>query len=249
MKPVAVITGVAGGIGSATARVFAEAGWKIIGIDLPESSAPAGLDHFVPADLTEESDVIRAFEETINRAERIDALINNAAVLLCKPLLQTNATEWDYVMAANVRSIFLMVRYGHPLLRKAPGCIVNVSSVHSVATSSDVAAYAASKGAVLALTRALAIELAPDRIRVNAILPGAIDTPMLRDSLTQRGQLVDGIEANLQALGERHILGRIGKPEEIANAILFLSDPASSSFITGQTLVVDGGAIAHLSTE
>ena len=112
-----------------------------------------------------------------------------------------------------------------------------------------IAAYAASKGALLALTRALAIELAPDSIRVNAVLPGAVDTPMLRSGLT-RGHLQGAnVQELMQDLGRRTVMGRVGRPEEIAQAILFLADGDRSSFMTGQTLVVDGGATARLSTE
>jgi NAD(P)-dependent dehydrogenase (short-subunit alcohol dehydrogenase family) len=122
-----------------------------------------------------------------------------------------------------------------------------VSSVHAIATSKNIAAYATTKGGLLALTRALAIELAP--IRVNAVLPGAVDTPMLRSGL-QRGHLQgDDTEDLVKELENKHIMGRIGKPSEIAEAIYFLSDRDRSSFMTGQALVIDGGATARLSTE
>jgi NAD(P)-dependent dehydrogenase (short-subunit alcohol dehydrogenase family) len=169
---------------------------------------------------------------------------------IAKPLLQTTVEEWDAVMASNLRSVFLGTRLAHPLLMKAGGgAIVNVSSVHAIATSKDIAAYAASKGGLLALTRAMAIEFAPDNIRVNAILPGAVDTPMLRAGLT-RGHAGSGnIHDRLENLASRTVNGRIGKPEEIAHAIYFLADNSQSSFMTGQAIVVDGGATARLSTE
>ena len=133
-----------------------------------------------------------------------------------------------------------------PLLRERRGAVVNVASVHAIATSAGLAAYAASKGAVVALTRAAALELAPEGIRVNAVLPGAIDTQMLRDGLSRGGPDID---AGMAALAERTPLGRIGRPQDVAEAVLFLADASRSSFITGQTLVVDGGATARLSTE
>ena len=180
---------------------------------------------------------------------RLDALVNNAAVQLCKPLVGTTAEEWDEVMASNVRSAYLGVRFGHALLRCRESAIVNVASVHAAATSIGLAAYAASKGALVSLTRAMAIELASDGIRVNAVLPGAVDTPMLRAGL-RRGHAGAGEEEVLvQRLGERHPLQRVGRPEEIAEAILFLCDGTRSSFVTGQTFVIDGGALARLSTE
>jgi NAD(P)-dependent dehydrogenase (short-subunit alcohol dehydrogenase family) len=126
---------------------------------------------------------------------------------------------------------------------------VNVSSVHAVATSSNIAAYAASKGGLLALTRAMAVEWAMDNIRVNAILPGAVDTPMLRAGLN-RGHLTGGtVIDRLENLARKTVNGRVGLPEEIAHAIYFLADNSQSSFITGQAMIVDGGATARLSTE
>jgi NAD(P)-dependent dehydrogenase (short-subunit alcohol dehydrogenase family) len=180
---------------------------------------------------------------------RIDALVNNAAIQICKPLIETTPEEWDSVMAVNVRSVYLAVRYMHPFMQGHDGAIVIVSSVHALATSANIAAYAASKGALAALTRALAIELSPDRLRVNAILPGAVDTPMLREGLG-RGHVKGEKMADLmEQLGAKHLIGRVGRPEEIAEAILFLADSDYSSFITGQALIVDGGATARLSTE
>jgi len=154
------------------------------------------------------------------------------------------------VMASNLRSVFVGVKLAYPLLKAAGGgAIVNVSSVHAVATSTNIAAYAASKGGLLALTRALAIEFAPDNIRVNAILPGAVDTPMLRSGLS-RGHLGgESVVDRLDNLARKTVNGRIGKPEEIARSILFLADDHQSSFMTGQAMIVDGGATARLSTE
>ena len=153
-------------------------------------------------------------------------------------------------MASNLRSAFLFIKLAHPLLCAAGGgAIVNVSSVHAVQTSANIAAYAASKGGLLALTRAIAIEFAKDNIRVNAILPGAVDTPMLRAGLG-RDQMTGGnIHQRLENLAGKTVNGRIGRPEEIAQAILFLADESQSSYMTGQALIVDGGATARLSTE
>jgi NAD(P)-dependent dehydrogenase (short-subunit alcohol dehydrogenase family) len=138
----------------------------------------------------------------------------------------------------------------YPLMVAAGGAaIVNVSSVHAVATSKNIASYAASKGGLLALTRAMAIEFAKENIRVNAILPGAVDTPMLRSSMN-RGIVGDGtVLDRLENLARKTVNGRIGQPEEIARAIYFLADTTQSSFMTGQALIVDGGATARLSTE
>jgi NAD(P)-dependent dehydrogenase (short-subunit alcohol dehydrogenase family) len=158
--------------------------------------------------------------------------------------------EWDAVMASNLRSVFLAAKLAYPLLEaKGGGAIVNVSSVHAVATSKDISAYAASKGGLLALTRAMAIEFAPVNVRVNAILPGAVDTPMLRAGLGRDHAGGGSIDQRLENLARNTVSGKIGKPEEIANAIYFLSDSNQSSFMTGQALIVDGGATARLSTE
>ncbi|HNS61684.1 MAG TPA: SDR family oxidoreductase, partial [Anaerolineales bacterium] len=165
-------------------------------------------------------------------------------------LIETSVDEWDAVMASNLRSVFLFVKLAHSLMKSAGGgAVVNVSSVHAIQTSANIAAYAASKGGLLALTRAMAIEFAPDNIRVNAILPGAVDTPMLRAGLG-RGHVGHGdVEERLDNLARKTVSGKVGKPEEIASAIYFLADNEQSSFMTGQALVVDGGATARLSTE
>jgi glucose 1-dehydrogenase len=169
---------------------------------------------------------------------------------IAKPLIETTVEEWDAVMAANLRSVFLGVKLAHPLLKARGGAaVVNISSVHAIQTSKNIAAYAASKGGMLALTRAMAIEFAPDNIRVNAILPGAVDTPMLRAGL-DRGHVGRGdIQERLDNLASKTVNGRVGTPQEIAHAIYFLADNEQSSFMTGQALVIDGGATARLSTE
>jgi NAD(P)-dependent dehydrogenase (short-subunit alcohol dehydrogenase family) len=142
------------------------------------------------------------------------------------------------------------MKLAHPLFKAAGGgAIVNVSSVHAIQTSVNIAAYAASKGGLLALTRAMAIEFAPDNIRVNAILPGAVDTPMLRAGLNRDHVQGSDIQTRLDNLARKTVNGRIGTPDEIAQAIYFLADGERSSFMTGQAMIVDGGATARLSTE
>jgi glucose 1-dehydrogenase len=154
------------------------------------------------------------------------------------------------VIASNLRSVFLSVKLAYPLFRAAGGgAIVNVSSVHAVATSANIAAYAASKGGLLALTRAVAIEFASANIRCNAILPGAVDTPMLRAGLSRGHVQGKDIIQRLDNLARKTVNGRIGQPEEIAHAIYFLADETQSSFMTGQAMIIDGGATARLSTE
>lgn len=249
MQRVVLITGVAGGIGRATAQVFAEAGWRVVGVDRGAAAAPEGVARYIRADIADIAASQAIFAEVTSEEGRLDALVNNAGVQVAKPLVETTPEEWDTVMGSNLRSVYLAIRHAHPLLRAQGGAIVNVSSVHAVATSANIAAYAASKGALSALTRAVAIELARERIRVNAVLPGAVDTPMLHAGLMRGHVAGANLEELMGALAARTVMGRIGHPREIGRAILFLADETLSSFITGQELVVDGGATARLSTE
>ncbi len=245
-----LITGAAGGIGRATVKYFSDCGWKVIGVDradfgdgFPEN----GL--FIKADNSDEYQVQDVYHKVSQFSPVLHAVVNNAAIQIHKPIVETSVDEWDTVMASNLRCVYLHARFGHAFLRAAgEGAIVNVSSVHAVATSVNISAYAASKGGILALTRAMAIEFAPDNIRVNAILPGAVDTPMLRASMA-RGLAGDSMLDRLENLARKTVNGRIAEPEEIARVIYFLADSHMSSFMTGQALVVDGGATARLSTE
>jgi NAD(P)-dependent dehydrogenase (short-subunit alcohol dehydrogenase family) len=249
MKRVVAITGVAGGIGRATAKVFYEAGWLIVGIDRREPDDLDEIHRFVRADISETDAPHHVFESIIAKEGRLDALVNNAALQICKSIVETSAEDWDAVNACNVRAVFLSMKQSYMLLKQCGGAIVNVSSVHAVATSCGIAAYAASKGALLALTRAAALEFGPDGVRVNAVLPGAVDTPMLHAGLG-RGHVQGDTTAKLvRGLGKKHVMGRVGKPQEIGQTILFLADSDRSSFMTGQALIVDGGATARLSTE
>ena len=250
-----LITGAAGGIGRATVSLFAEKAWRVIGVDRAALSEDEGGEGFPTDGLFIKSDISRGedmeviFEKVNAFTKSLDALVNNAAMQIAKPIIETTVDEWDAVMASNLRSVFLGVKLAHPLLKVGGGAIVNVSSVHAIQTSANIAAYAASKGGLLALTRAMAIEFAPDDIRVNAILPGAVDTPMLRAGLG-RGHVGHGdMQERLDNLARRTVNGKVGRPEEIARAIYFLADNEQSSFMTGQALVVDGGATARLSTE
>lgn len=248
---VVIITGAAGGIGRATVELFDKLGWRVIGVDrAPYGEKFLETGYFIQADISKPEDLEAIFTQAQTFTDRLDALVNNAAVQIAKPIIETSVDEWDEVMASNLRSLFLSAKLAYPLFKASGGgAIVNVSSVHAVATSANIAAYAASKGGSLALTRAMAIEFAPDDIRVNAILPGAVDTPMLHAGLS-RGHVGDGdIYQRLENLANKTVIGRVGTPSEIAHAIYFLADETQSSFMTGQALVVDGGATARLSTE
>jgi glucose 1-dehydrogenase len=246
-----LITGAAGGIGRATVALFSQKGWRVIGVDrnaFGDDFPKNGL--FIHSDISRPEDMEAILEQAKAFTDSLDAVVNNAALQVAKPLVETTVEEWDAVMAANLRSVFLCVKLAYPLLKAGNGgAIVNVSSVHAVQTSANIAAYAASKGGLLALTRAMAIEFAPDNIRANAILPGAVDTPMLRAGLGRGHVGGSDVQERLDNLARKTVNGRVGTPEEIARAIYFLADGEQSSFMTGQAMIVDGGATARLSTE
>lgn len=243
-----LITGASRGIGRGAVEHFAASGWAVIGIDRdPFEGAFPDPGLFIQGDIAD-LDLVQTFAQIQQFTPMLHALVNNAAAQVAKPFLETTPEDWDALMAVNLRAIGQLINHAHPFLKKVGGAIVNISSVHAVATSADIAVYAASKGALLALTRALAIEFAPDGIRVNAVLPGAVDTPMLRAGLS-RGHVSGTLEERMAQLAAKTVIGRIGTPQEIAQAIYFLADNAQSSFITGQGLIVDGGATSRLSTE
>ncbi len=245
-----LITGSAGGIGAATAAHFHKMGWKTFATDRREIRPDIDEIGFFRCDVSVPDEVQALFNWLGEQTDALHALVNNAAVQISKPITEMEVEEWDITMASNLRPAFLTIRYGYELLKAAErAAVVNVSSVHAVATSASIAAYAASKGGLLALTRALAIELADDHIRVNAILPGAVDTEMLRSGLGRGHVAGDGVENRLRDLGARTVMGRVGEPDEIAAAIYFLADEEHSSFVTGSALIVDGGATTRLSTE
>jgi len=248
---VVLITGAEGGIGQAVVDLFINKGWQVIGVDRRQEDVKQKKGFlYIKADISSPDQIKKIYAETKRFSPVLDAVINNAAIQISKPILETSAEEWDQTMASNLRSVFLGAKLAHPfLLAAGGGAIVNVSSVHAIATSANISAYAASKGGLLALTRAMAIEFAPDNIRVNAVLPGAVDTPMLRESM-KRGQFDEGsIQMRLDNLANKTVIGRVGTPQEIAQSIFFLADNTQTSFMTGQALVVDGGATARLSTE
>jgi len=250
MARTVLVTGAAGGIGYATVLAFSHAGWKTFAADRSDPrDFPANVT-FIQSDVSRQESVSKLFEQITNETDVLHGLVNNAAIQINKPIVEMSVEEWDATMASNFRAVFLTSKAAHPRMKAAKGAaIVNVSSVHAIATSIGVAAYAASKGAVMALSRAMAIEFSPDNIRVNAILPGAVDTEMLRSGL-DRGHLDEGsVEDRLEDLARKTVIGRVGQPDEIARSILFLADGEQSGFITGEGLVVDGGATARLSTE
>ena len=244
-RKVALTTGAAGGIGTAICERLSADGYRVIGLDSSEDFSPSWNGEAIHCDLTD----VAAVEKVFAGLDKLDVVVNNAAIAIYKGLVETTPEEWDATFAVNVRAAYLTTRLGAGLLESAGGCVINIGSVHSIATSSGAAAYAASKGALAALTRAAAIELAPRGIRVNVLLPGAVDTPMLRRGLS-RGHLAEGSaeDDKVMELGTRNPIGRVATPSEVAAVVSFLAS-SDAGFITGATIPVDGGTLAKLSTE
>jgi len=246
---VATITGGASGIGRATALLFAREGAAIALADLKTDAGQRVVDEIVQAggraffesaDVTQSADCQRLVERTIREFGRIDILFNNAGIIRRATVLDLSEEDWDRVMAVNVKSIYLLSREVIPYMQKAgSGTIINTASGWGLTGGARAAVYCASKGAVVLLTKAMAIDHGPRKIRVNCICPGDTDTGMLREEARQLG------ESNSSFLAEsvKRPLGRVGTPEEIAQAALYLASDASS-FVTGTALVVDGGGLA-----
>jgi NAD(P)-dependent dehydrogenase (short-subunit alcohol dehydrogenase family) len=246
---VAVITGAASGIGRATALLFAREGAAVVITDANESGGKAveaeiashgGRARFERADITRAADCQRVVERTVQEFGGIHILFNNAGIIRRASVVELSEEDWDRVMAVNVKAIFLMCREVIPVMAAAGGgCIINTASGWGLAGGPRAAVYCASKGAVVLLTKAMAVDHGAQNIRVNCICPGDTDTNMLRNEAQQLGEPSDRFLAE----SARRPLGRVGKPDEIAQAALYLASDASS-FVTGTALVVDGGGLA-----
>ncbi|PYX06134.1 MAG: short-chain dehydrogenase [Acidobacteria bacterium] len=244
-----IITGGASGIGRATALLFAREGAAMAIADLNKSAGISLVEQirngggralFTPVDVSRAADCHRMVEHTIHEFGSIDILFNNAGIIRRASVTELSEEDWDRVMDVNVKSMFLMSREVIPIMAQdGGGSIINMASGWGLSGGPKAAVYCASKGAVVLLTKAMAVDHGPQNIRVNCICPGDTDTAMLRNEAQQLGER----EEQFLAESVRRPLGRLGKPEEIAQAALYLASDAAS-FVTGAALVVDGGGLA-----
>ncbi len=239
-----IVTGASSGIGKATARLLAQRGATVIAVarradrlhSLEEEPGSVGEIVAAAGDLTDDGFRTELIETARERGGGLDVLVNAAGILEIANWEATGLADWDRAMDINVRSVFGLTRLAIPLLRERKGNVVNVSSVTGTRAFPGVLAYCVSKAAVDQLTRCLALELAADGVRINAVNPGVVRTELH----TAGGMDRETYDGFLERSKETHPLGRIGEPEEVAELIAFLASPRSS-WITGETVAIDGG--------
>jgi NAD(P)-dependent dehydrogenase (short-subunit alcohol dehydrogenase family) len=246
---VAIITGGTSGIGLATAELLAREGARVVLMArnpirgeeaVKQITSAGGLAIFVQGDAGVAADCLRCVAVTVEDHGRLDILFNNAGIIhVNRNLVETSEEEWDATLNSNLKSIFLMSKYAIPHMAKRGGAIINNASIFGLVGGSGVAAYCAAKGGVINLTRAMAIDHAAQKIRVNCVCPGSVATPLLENEMNDLG----GVETQLPKFASRHPLNRIATPEEIASAVAYLASD-EASFITGAALPVDGGRAA-----
>jgi len=246
---VAVVTGAGSGIGRATARLFAQEGARICSASRTLTHAEAtaqtviqegGEAFAVSVDVSRSSDVETLAERVLTRFGQVDILVNNAAIGHTGSILECTQDEWDLVMAVNVKSVYLCCSAFLPhMLAQGTGNIVNIASIAGLVGLPKRAVYSASKGAVISLTRQMAIEYVKENVRVNCICPGTVDSPWVDRLLSKE----TAPETAREELITRQPIGRLGRPQEIAHAALYLASP-ESAFATGSVLVIDGGLTA-----
>ncbi|MGC9999512.1 MAG: SDR family NAD(P)-dependent oxidoreductase [Bryobacteraceae bacterium] len=235
----ALVTGAASGIGAVIAERFLAAGYRVAWFDINEAAAAEtagrctapGRRIVIGGDVANESHVRDAVARTVRELGCLDVLINNAGIEIYGTVVEMSSDQWDRQLAVNLKGAYLFSKYAIPEMRRG-GAIINISSAHAFVSWARCPAYDASKTGLLGLTRAMAIDHGPQGIRVNAICPGYIETPMLEKAFTIG-------EGDRAAVLKFHPLGRIGKPADVADAALFLASE-EASFISGATLAVDG---------
>ena len=237
---VALVTGAAGDIGHATVERLRERGCRIVAEDVKDSVAllaERGRIEYIIGDLRQEETASRAVAAALSHFGSLDILVNNAGRHLQRPTLDTSSAQWDEILDTNARGTFLHCREALKVMsQRRSGSIVNVASISGVIGIAGQVAYAASKGAIIQITRALAVEFGAGAIRVNALAPGAVITGFLGGSAADSRAL-------LESFGPHHPIGRSARPEEIAEVIVFLA-AAKASFMTGAVVMVDGGYTA-----
>ncbi|MBL8838227.1 MAG: glucose 1-dehydrogenase [Alphaproteobacteria bacterium] len=238
---IAIVTGAASGIGLATAKLLVREGARVALVDRDAdalATLAASIDGLaLPGDVTDAAAVGTAAAAVIARWGRIDALVTAAGISFGKPIVEAEEAEWDRTFAVNVKGTFLWAKAVlPPMIAQRAGAIVTIASQLAIAGGRGNCAYVASKGAVISLTRSVALDYARDGVRCNCVLPGATETPMLERAMARRADPA----AARAASRERHAMGRLGRVEEIAAAILHLAGD-ESAFTTGVALPVDGG--------
>lgn len=243
MERSAVVTGAARGIGRSVVARLRAAGYRVLAVDISPAVADLAEDGWVvpmPADVTADTTAAAAVERAATEFGRLDLLVNNAARFLRRPILDTTDGDFDTLIASNVRSVFRFTRAALPHLVETGGCVVNTASISGLIGIADQSVYAMTKGAIVALTRQLAIEYAGRGVRVNAVAPGAVDT----DFAAEARAADPDPAASLAVMLRNHPIGRMSTPDEVARAIVFLAAPESAG-ITGTILSVDGGYLAR----
>ncbi len=245
----ALVTGAASGIGRAIAELFAAHGAAVAVLDKDVSggrateqaiSADGGQAVFLEVDVTDSAACRTAIDAVRREFGGLDILVNNAGIILRATAQDTSEAQWDQVMAVNVRAAFIFSKYAVPeMVRRGGGVILNIASGWGLVGGPQAAAYCASKGALVQLTRAMAIDHGPENIRVVCLCPGDTDTPLLSAEAKQLGEDQD----SFRAAAVQRPLGRLGRPEDIARAGLFMVSQ-EAAYVTGTTLVVDGGGLA-----
>ncbi len=242
----AIVTGAGSGIGRAIATLFAEEGARVAVVDVSESDGKETVELlrkrggdaiFIQGDISNSAIVKRIVETTVKKYERVDILCNNAGVESMGSILEITEENWDKVMSINLKGVFLCSKHSVPkMVENGGGVIINIASVLGLIGSKGEAAYCASKGGIISLTRAMALDFAPHNIRVNCICPGSVLTPTFKRVMTSLGDYEAAFQRNLDKIP----LKRIAEPEEIAYAALYLASE-KASYITGSVLVIDGG--------